>query len=338
MNEEQFVGRRDADWRRLTELLDQADGKGAHSLSGAELKECVRLYRRVTRDLAVARTKSRNIALVEHLNDLVGRAYGILYKAPRKPILPAAWSAVQTSARTVRQKKWFVLASGGIFFGSWLFIFLLLSAMPEMRNVVIDPASERLFEHWKQGVHEDRTGGEQMMMGALYASNNPRVAIVAGAMGAATFGFGSIYLLFTNGVLIGALSYEMASVNQLYFLLSSIAPHGVPELSGVVIAGAAGLLLGWALINPGQRRRGDALRAVGKDAIVLIMTSVVLMFIAAPIEAFFSFNPQIPQDVKAFVAVATLIAWLAFWIAFGRETQEETSLSPTAQTRESGRP
>jgi uncharacterized membrane protein SpoIIM required for sporulation len=76
--------------------------------------------------------------------------------------------------------------------------------------------------------------------------------------------------------------------------------------------------LGYALVNPGRRRRADALRLVGKDAIVLLATSVVLMFIAAPIEGFFSFQPFIPQWLKVVVAGVSACAWAGLWIFFGR--------------------
>jgi len=118
------------------------------------------------------------------------------------------------------------------------------------------------------------------------------------------------------------LAHEMAPVGKLGFLISSIAPHGVPELSGIIVAGSAGLLLGYSLINPGRRRRSDSLKAVGKDAIVLLATSVMLMFIAAPIEAFFSFQPMVPQWVKAVVAIISVCAWAMLWIFYGRPTQE----------------
>jgi uncharacterized membrane protein SpoIIM required for sporulation len=319
VNEQAFVGKRDEDWRRLSEILDKADGKGLHTLTGDEVRECVRLYRRVNRDLAVARTKSRNAALIEYLNQLVGRAYGILYRSPRPDIWPAILNGIAVAAQTVRRRKWFVLASASVFFGSWLFVMFLLATVPDTRSALISPEMEPLFEQWKTGRHSDKSGSESAAMYGMYASNNPRVAIMAAAVGAATFGFGSLYLLYMNGALIGALAHEMATVGHLGFLLSSIAPHGVPELTGAIVAGGAGLLLGWALINPGRKRRGDALKAVGRDAVVLILTSVALMFIAAPIEAFFSFNPEVPQGLKVLVAIAGFLFWMAFWIGYGRE-------------------
>ena len=161
------------------------------------------------------------------------------------------------------------------------------------------------------------------MMAGFYASNNPRTSIITGSVGAGSFGLISVYLLFSNGSLLGVLGHEMASVGKLGFLISSIAPHGVPELSGIIVSGSTGLLLGYAVINPGRRRRGAALAMVGKDAIVLLATSVVLMFIAAPIEAFFSFQPTVPQWLKAGVAIVSICAWAAFWTSFGKPAEPD---------------
>ncbi len=322
MNEQSFVDRRDGDWRRLSELTTKASGKRLESLTGEELREFVTLYRRVSTDLAIARTKSRNTLLTDYLNNLALKAYGALYKAPRKPFWGAIRGAVELSAQTVRARAWFVFVSAMIFFGSALLVYGTYSSVPDAKEAIMGAESSQLFDHWKKAEFEQRSGGQSAMMGAFYASNNPKVAIIEGAVGAATFGTMSIYLLFKNGAMLGALANEMSSVGKLPFLISSVAPHGVPELSGAIIAGAGGLVFGWALINPGRRRRGDALKAVAKDGMVLILTSVVLMFIAAPIEGFFSFNPIFTQELKAGVAVVSLVAWGAFWFGFGRTAQE----------------
>jgi uncharacterized membrane protein SpoIIM required for sporulation len=155
-------------------------------------------------------------------------------------------------------------------------------------------------------------------MTGFYASNNPRAALATGGIGAATLGLGSIYLLFTNGALMGTLANGMAEVGKLDFLLASVFPHGVPEISGLIISGAAGLRLGYAVLNPGRRTRGEALRAVGKDSFVLLSTSIVLMFIAAPIEGFFSFSPRVPQSWKVIVGCIEVVIWALLWTRVGR--------------------
>ena len=325
MNEQAFVDRREQEWARLRQLTGKASGRGLASLSGPEMKEFVTLYRRVSTDLAMVRTKSRNTLLAEYLNNIALQAYGVLYRSPRKAFWKTLVDCIALAAQTVRARAVFVGIAAAIFFGSAALVYVATGQIPEAKDAIVGPDASGLFEQWKKASFEERTGGESATMGAFYASNNPRVAIIEGAVGAATFGTASVYLLFQNGALLGALGSEMSSVGKLPFLISSISAHGVPELSGAIISGAAGLLLGWAVINPGRRRRGDSLKAVGRDVIVLILTSVALMFIAAPIEAFFSFNPRFPQELKAGVAIVSLFAWGAFWIGFGRDENRERS-------------
>jgi uncharacterized membrane protein SpoIIM required for sporulation len=119
------------------------------------------------------------------------------------------------------------------------------------------------------------------------------------------------------------LASEMSKVHKLPFLLVSILPHGITEMSGAAIAAAAGLLLGWALIDPGRRSRADSLRAVGPDAGVLLLIGVALTLMAAPIEGFFSFNPAVPHYARVIVTLVTLFGWLAFWSGFGRTPEED---------------
>jgi uncharacterized membrane protein SpoIIM required for sporulation len=323
MNEQGFVDRREADWKRLAELCDKAESS-LKKLSGSELKEFIRLYRRASTDLAVGRTKTTNVPLISFLNDLTGRAYGILYQAPQKPFWSTVSGVVSTASQTVRRNRWFVFTSAFIFFGSAFFIYGLLRWVPEVREQLIPAGMEDNFNAWKKGKFEEHSGSQSGMMTGFYASNNPRMAVITGAVGAGSFGLASVYFLFTNGAILGALAHEVEPVGKLGFLLSSISPHGVPELSGIIVAGSSGLLLGYSLINPGRRRRSDALKAVGKDAIVLLATSVVLMFIAAPIEAFFSFQPSVPQAVKVIVAVISVFAWATFWIFYGRDPEPAT--------------
>jgi uncharacterized membrane protein SpoIIM required for sporulation len=326
MNEQSFVDRRDFDWRRLRDLTDKIDGRGIKSLSELELREYLKLYRRASTDLALVRTKSRNPGLIGFLNDLVARAYSVFYRAPRPAFGRAVVETIATAAQTVRRRKWFIFSSAAIFFGSWILVFALMSVLPETKEIVVGPQADAMFEGWTSGNFEERSTAENIQMNAMYASNNPMVAIVAGTVGAATMGLFTIQLLFNNGALTGALSYECWKVNRLDYLLSSIFPHGVPEISGAIIAGGAGLLLGYAFFNPGRRRRIDSLKAVGKDAVTLIGTSVILMFIAAPIEAYFSFNPVVPGFVKTIVGTVSLIGWLTFWTFFARSSPEEEAI------------
>jgi uncharacterized membrane protein SpoIIM required for sporulation len=161
--------------------------------------------------------------------------------------------------------------------------------------------------------------------------NNPRQAVMSGAVAASTFGVGTAGILYMNGALFGALAYEVNRVGLLGHLIVSVSPHGVTEISGLVISGAAGLVMGYALINPGRRKRGAALKSAGKDALVLLVTGTMMMFIAAPIEGFFSFNPKMPVPAKIAFAAASAVAWAMFWLLMGRNRSEEDPAQATVK-------
>lgn len=321
MNEQQFVARHEADWIRLNTLAAKAD-LTPKNLTGSELRELFRLYKRVSTHLSIVRTKSTNAQLAQFLNDLAGKAYGALYHARRRSLLSGLASAIAIAAQTVRRRKGAVLLSAAVFVGGAVFANLLLRALPHTRAHFIPMGWEETVRSWRDEEMGERNFGEATIMTGFYLSNNPRASIFTGAVAAATFGVGSAKLLFDNGVLLGALAYELEPVGRVGYLFLRVLPHGVPELTGIVMAGAAGFVMGWALIHPGRRRRGEALMETGKDAIVLLCTSVVLMFIAAPIEGYFSFNPYVPDVARGLVIFVSAVAWGLFWVGFGRTPEE----------------
>lgn len=326
MNEVSFVKRRESDWQRLTHLCDAADVSPAR-LKPEEFHEFIRLYRRVSADLSLARTKSNNIQLINFLNDIVARAYGVLYRSPRRSFLKTLGDAVETAATTARRCKWYIATSTLVFLASIFFAFTMIRIQPETKSTFVPGEWEEVVEGWKKGEFEERTAGQSAQMTGFYMYNNPRQAVISGAVAASTFGIGTAGILYMNGALLGALAYEVDSVGKLGFLLVSISPHGVTEISGLVISSAAGLVMGYALINPGRRRRGAALRAAGKDALVLLITGTMMMFIAAPIEGFFSFNPNVPPAAKIAFALTSAVAWAMFWLLLGRNKDASTTVS-----------
>ena len=328
MNEEALVNRRIADWKRLEELCVRSDVR-TQALNNHEVLEFVRLYRRASTDLSLIRTRSANEPLALYLNNLVGRAHGILYKQPPKPMRKAIRDLVNNTARTFRRNKIFFWLSFSILFGSAAFSYFLI-ARDHSYLSYFSGGQDGLFDKWKEGKFDGRGLGESGAMTFFYAGNNPKVSIIAGAVGAGTMGFYSIVLLFQNGAMLGALGSEMNSVHKLPFLISSISPHGVPELSGIIFAGAAGLRFGWAILVPGIYSRAESLRRSAKDGVTMIVTAVLLCFIAAPIEGFFSFSPHIPQEVKFGVACVSLVAWVFFWSFFGKAVDlSETGIEST---------
>jgi uncharacterized membrane protein SpoIIM required for sporulation len=331
MNEETFVASRESEWNRFRILCDKADFSPS-DLSKAEFREFLQIYRRICRDLSYARTRSDNNALLDLLNDLAGSGYGVLYRTRRGNPIRLMLDGIAVAADTVRRRAIFIAISAFLFFGSAFAMYFVTGYVPETREPLIPAGLEDAFEGWKSGKFDERTADQSLMATSFYASNNPRASLTAAAAGVSTFGIFSIYSLVMNGSLLGVLAREVAPRGHLGFLLSGVYPHGVPELSGIVIAGAAGMLFGWAAFNPGRRSRAEALRLVAKDGMVLLGTSIVLMFIAAPIEGFFSFNPNVSMAAKIAVGTIEVIFWAIFWTQYGRNQPATGAITEQSAT------
>jgi uncharacterized membrane protein SpoIIM required for sporulation len=101
-------------------------------------------------------------------------------------------------------------------------------------------------------------------------------------------------------------------------LLTFVVGHGVIELSCIFIAGGAGLLVGTALVMPGDMTRGDALKSRGMEAVRLIVGCIPLLVVAGIIEGFVSPAPINPM-IKFAIAGITGIALYSYLFLAGRE-------------------
>ena len=153
-------------------------------------------------------------------------------------------------------------------------------------------------------------------------TNNIRVTFYAFALGA-MFGLGTLYVLAFNGAMFGAitaLTYRAGFGNDL--LLGFVISHGVIELSCIFIAGGAGLLIGTALVMPGDLSRADALKSRGIEAVRLIIGCVPLLVVAGLIEGFISPQPISPL-IKIGIGVITGIALYLYLFLAGRAEGED---------------
>jgi uncharacterized membrane protein SpoIIM required for sporulation len=316
MNEEKFVERREPDWKRLVHLCDKADASTAF-LTGADFHDLINVYRRVGGDLALARTQGGNTQLIQFLNDIVARAYAIIHRPRPKPVGAAVRDGIVLVARTVRRLKSFVWFGVALFTVFTLFSFYFMQFVPASRDIFLPPGDRANAKAWTQGLSKSTFQGSTEMT-SFYAMNNPIAAIQSCGIAAVSFGVGGLYEIYENAVGGGALGYEMDNVHKLPQLLIWTMPHGITELTGLFLSTGAGFALGWAMIKPGRRSRSQALLAAGKDAIVLLIASVILMFMAAPFEGYVSHNPQIPDWVKLAIAVLVALAWTFFWVGCGR--------------------
>ena len=188
---------------------------------------------------------------------------------------------------------------------------------PEFSELVGVPAAFReLYIETRTPWWEDLNEANQVGASSI-VTHNIQITIYTFAFGA-LFGLGTLFYLAYNGANIAAvvaLAYRAGFGND---LVTFMVGHGVIELSCIFIAGGAGLLIGSALIMPGDLTRADALKTRGKHAIRLMMGVASLLVVAGIIEGFISPAPIHPA-IKFSLGAVTGIVLYSYLLLAGRE-------------------
>jgi uncharacterized membrane protein SpoIIM required for sporulation len=310
-----FVASRQADWARLSTLLDRG---GLQHLSASELEELGLLYRAATSDLALAQRDFGQHRVTVYLNQLVGRAHAAVYRGE-----PFGWRRVVrffavTFPRLYRRTFSFTLAAFVLFIVPALIAGLLTARSTTaaewlgLEHVLPDLESGSL---WTNISVSERPFASSFIM-----TNNIRVSFLAFA-GGVLLGLLTVYVLIVNGLQIGGILGLCAQFGLADELLTFVVGHGVIELSVIFVAGGSGLQLGWALLRPGPYRRRDALVRAGRRAVRLVAGCVPLLIIAGLIEGFIS-PSALPATLKANVGLISGVLLYTYWLKAGKSERQ----------------
>jgi uncharacterized membrane protein SpoIIM required for sporulation len=325
MNIERFLSDRRPVWDALDALLTRADDV---ELSRQEMQELVELYRRTCTDLNRARSQTANPEILGHLNQLTGRAYRFIYRAGHDTQAGAAFARLITREipSAFRRERWAIGVAAAAF---------LLGTLFGSIAILVDPANgQRLVpamfftESPKERVEKIERGEERisnveeaLLFGASLYTHNIRVTFLAFALGALTIVLG-IVILFYNGVILGAVGTLYALDDVSVFFFAWVGPHGALEIPAIVFGGAAGLLVGRALLMPGNLSRGASLRRVLPSVWRIIIGAALTLICAGLIEGSFSqFSAKtIPYALKISVAILLFLGLTTY--LFLRRTDE----------------
>ncbi|HEV2883266.1 MAG TPA: stage II sporulation protein M [Pyrinomonadaceae bacterium] len=329
---DRFIDQHKGAWQRLEELLKLLDGTSLRRLRRNEVRELGRIYRRTASDLAIARAESRDPRLINYLNSLVIRAHGRIYQADTQGGSRIKNFFVREFPQTFRRTWRYTGVSFAVFAIFSVIGFLGTKYDPEFSELVgVPPSFRELYIETKTHWWEDLNEANQVGASSIF-THNIQVTIYTFAFGA-MFGVGTLFYLAYNGAVIASvlsLTYRAGFGND---LLTFMVGHGVIELTCIFIAGGAGLLIGTALLMPGDLSRADALKSRGKEAVRLMMGVAVLLVIAGIIEGFISPAP-IPAVIKFSVAGITGVALYSYLLLAGRDeaAPEESGGKPTFPT------
>lgn len=294
-----FVATNRPIWNRLEELL-----KGFHHTRATrqELDDLGHIYRKVAAHLAYAQTYFPQHDVTHYLNGLVARAHNIVYGASGKSDAMAIFRFFTHQFPTLfyERARYFLIALL-LFLGAAGFSYGMVLINPDNAYAFLPPEIV-------QGVDPHRIGEVQWdpnIASSTIMVNNIKVAFLCFAFGA-IFGVGTVWVLITNGFLLGSLAAIYHQAGQSYPFWAFIWPHGIIELTAIFIAGAAGLSLAYAFFVPGELTRLESYKREGIVTIQLMLGVIPLFIIAAIIEGYLTPAPW-PHWGKYLIALITLL-------------------------------
>lgn len=317
MSREIFEKSHELQWQALEASLDRLENRRRGG--GAAAPDFPELYRQVCHHLALARHRRYGADLELRLNRLVLRGHQQLYRSRAGDFAAALRFLTSGFPRLVRSEARLVLLSLLLFAGPLVGMFLAVPWRPELALSVLPPET---VEHMGQSyapegsLEAGRPVDSDLLMFGYYIYNNISIAFRTFA-GGILGGLGSIFFLVYNGLAIGAVMGHIEHMGYQESFYSFVIGHGAFELTAIVLAGAAGLRLGLALLAPGRRSRGEALLGASRRAIGLVYGVAGMLTIAAFVEAFWSPSAA-PVTVKLIVGGLLWLYVLFYFLVAGR--------------------
>ncbi|HYN77242.1 MAG TPA: stage II sporulation protein M, partial [Lamprocystis sp. (in: g-proteobacteria)] len=290
MRQEPFESAKAADWDQYRQLLAGLEGRATVDLAMADFPA---LYRRVCADYALSRTRRYSPGLIAELHELVRRGHRCLYR--RRPALlgPTLDFMAGGFPRTLRRHARVAWLAGALLFLPMAIMGVACGRDGELIHSLLDGAAVAEMEslygpaNQRPGRGAARQADTDLAMFGFYVSNNIGIGFRTFAAGI-LLGLGSVVILVFNGLTIGATAGHLTWLGLGSTFWPFVSGHGPFELTAIAISGAAGLLLGQALIAPGRLTRLAALRANARDAVVLVGGAALMLLLAAVVEAFWS--------------------------------------------------
>jgi uncharacterized membrane protein SpoIIM required for sporulation len=310
---------REQDWRLLDELVTLCETKSPKALADDELMALPLLYRSALSSLSVARETSLDLELVTYLENLCSRAYFFLYGVRTSPAGRIRQFFLHDWPAAIRGLgRETMLALAMLLIGT-IAGYLLVLAEPEYYSAFVPEglAQGRDFsasrESLARGLYSGAEQGGLAIFATYLFTHNAQVAIFCFALGFA-FGVPTTLLLLYHGAMLGAFFALYGSHDLGLQLGGWLIIHGSTELFAIVLAGAAGLRIGWSIVFPGAASRIAAATRSGRDA-ATAMVGVVLMLVVAGLLEGFGRQLIRADGVRYAIGLTMILLWLVYYYA-----------------------
>lgn len=307
-------------WKDIEKILDRSSKKTVHN------KSFPALYRKVCRDLAIARSRNYSATLISQLEDLVQRGHEHLYGRKGRQRFSILNYFGREFPALIRKEWRLVLLSHFFFYGPLLLLIVIIQFYPHIAYMILPEnmisQMEMMYDPSSNFIQDRRTASGDVYMLGYYIRNNVGIDFQCFA-GGIFAGVGSIFFMLYNGLFIGAVAGHLTQIGYSETFWSFVCGHAALELTAAVFAGASGMKMGFALINPGQLTRFESLKKSAGVAMKILYGTAFMTFLAAFVEAFWSSSPHISNSVKYTFSICFWIALAVYFLFAGRGYEPE---------------
>jgi uncharacterized membrane protein SpoIIM required for sporulation len=310
-NLDQFVSERAPTWLELEQMMSDA-GSRPSRLGADGVRRFGECYRATAADLAIARRRFPGDPVVVRLEQLVQRSRQGVYNSPssRKGVLhffgSGYWQRVR-ERKVILAISFLCVVGPALLGGYWAW------RDPGPASGLVPTRYEAVTQPRTPGKSLGLTVDEESAMASQIFTNNIGVTFFAFS-GGLLFGLGTLYVLLQNGLLLGVVAGLAVGSGNGRSFFELVTAHGVLELSCIIVAGAAGLRLGWSIIDPGNRTRGEAVREEARAAIEMVLGTAPWLVVAGLVEGFLTpSGTGLPTVLAVGLSLGAIYWGLVLW-------------------------
>ena len=308
MREITFLKEQSGKWQDFENLLNEKNAN-PQKLAG--------LFIEVTDDLSYARTHYPASKTTQYLNGLAARVHQEIYKNKKESRgrFISFWKT-EVPLTMVKYRKQLLLSF--LLFAAFTLLGFISEWYDEnfVRFVIGDEYVDATIERIKKGNPLGIYGeGGQVEMFLRITFNNIFVSFTVFAMGL-LFSFGTAYQLFRNGIMLGAFQGFFWKYNLFAKSILVVWIHGTFEISAIIIAGAAGFVLGNSILYPGTYKRIESLKMGAKNSLKIIVGIVPVFIVAGFLESFVTRYTNMPLWLSVCIILGSLFCVMGYFVLY----------------------
>ncbi len=307
MKESAFIKKNKEKWRKFEAQLSTRD-----TLKPDKQAE---IYIKITDDLSFARSNYGHNELSQYLNGLASQVHLSIYKNKKEESSRFITFWTRELPQVMSESMNFLLLSFIIFFVS-----CVIGALSEANdeNFVRVIMGDRYVNETLRNIESGNPMGIYSSEGELYMFLKITVKNIMVSFKTFVFGLftslGTGFVLIYNGIMLGSFQYFFYEKGLLVDSALTIWIHGTLEISAIIIAGAAGLIMGKGLLFPGTYKRIQALITCAKRGIKIIIGLLPVFILAGFLEGFVTRHTELPAIFKLGIILISAFFILYYFV------------------------